>query len=212
MARPAPSATTEAFYARLPGYLRDVDETQEGPDYPLLRYLSLLGDQLDEVIELIDRFDYVGDLDGGTPGDTSDLVDPSTADAGWLPWLAQAVGVELGDESDPARRRVIIAGANDSHAAGSEGAMAAQVRALLTGTGYVSIADHYGTDWTVGVITLTGESSSTTPAEILAAATRAKPAGVVLVHEYGITWDELETSFPTWADLDAAGSWDGLVP
>lgn len=88
--RPDVSATTERLYGSLPAFYRDADEPL---DWPLLRYLSLLGDQLGDLEELVDRIDFVRAEDVGSAGDTSDLVDPATADAAWLPWLAQLVGI-----------------------------------------------------------------------------------------------------------------------
>lgn len=213
MARPDVHPTTLRLYQRLPAYLRDADEAQAGPpDYPLLRYLSLLGDQLGEVEDLVDRMDYRHPFDGGTPGDTSDLVDPATADAAWLPWLAQVASVTLADQATEAARRTLIAGANELHAEGSEGAMRAAIRPLLTDTRYVEVVPNFSGTWAIGIVTLSNESAGTTPAAILAAATPHKPAGASLVHDYGLTWADLEATFPTWDAIDAAGSWNNLAP
>lgn len=90
--RPAVAELTDEWFDSLPGYLRDSDASSE---WPLLRFLSLVGDQAGAVAVLTARADYVAPTDGGVPGDTSDLVDPATADAGWLAWLAQFVGLEI---------------------------------------------------------------------------------------------------------------------
>lgn len=82
---------TDRLYQSLPAFYRDADEQVSGE--PLHGFLSLLGDQADDVETLVDRIDFVRPEDGGVDGDTSDLVDPSAADGGWLPWLAQFVGI-----------------------------------------------------------------------------------------------------------------------
>lgn len=53
MARPTVDAATEAVYRRVPGYVRDDDADL---DYPALRWLSLIGDQLGDLWDLIARF------------------------------------------------------------------------------------------------------------------------------------------------------------
>lgn len=213
MARPTVTVFTERLYGRLPDVYRAADEAQAAGSsgYPLLRYLSLIADQGGEVEELLDRIDYVAAPDGGAPGDTSDLADPATADAAWLPWIAQAAGADLGDLTDPAGRRLVLVAADDTRADGSVRAVRARVAPLLTGARTLYVVPHYGNDWTVALITFAGESAGTTPEAILAAAEEQRPAGVAFVHEYGLTWDDLEAGFPTWSAIDAAGSWNGLT-
>lgn len=210
---PAVGTFTRRLYDRLPELYRAADEAlDDGPDaYPLLRFLALLGDQADELEQLVDRIDRVRPEEGGDPGDTSDLVDPVTADAGWLDWLAQLVAVDLTGVDDVALRRALVGNANANLYDGSEAAIRAQVAPLLTGTQQVTIAPQFGTTWTVAVITLGTESAGTTPEAILEAAGRQKPAGVVLVHDAGLTWAELEANY---ADLDAiaaTGAWHVLT-
>lgn len=203
--RPTVGPTTEALYARLPELYRDADAAQaDGPsNYPLLRYLSLLFDQLDAVTTLLDRFTYTP-LDerqdgpwirygSGTYGDatfgdqdTSDLVDPYTANAAWLPWLAQLVGVDVANLSVTAQRYV-IAHPQDTWAHGTPRAIAAAARAKLTGTGYAAIMPTYqGDPFTIALVTREDETQGVT------------------------TWGELETMAPTWADLMALGDWSNL--
>jgi len=203
MARPVVHAATERLYARLPQLYRDADEAQaDGANgFPLLRFLSLLADQVGAVEDLLARFDAVP---------TSDLVDPASADSGWLTWLAQVAGVDLGDETDVARRRQLIADADDSRSHGSEGAIIANVAPLLTGTKSVRVFALYRHVWRVLVLTRNDEMSATTSAAILAAARRQKPAGVELEHDVGLTWAELEANYPTWTAIEAAGSWGAL--
>lgn len=207
---PDPHPTTRRIYDALPEFYRTADDAQPGPaDLPLLRFLSLLGDQLGEVEDLVDRVDYVTANDGGTPGDTSDLVDPYAADVAWLPWLAQLIGVTLPPAVDDPARRDAIAFASSGWRAGTKAGMADAARSALTGTRYVQIVDHYtGDQWLVEVRTRTTETPD--PAAVLAAiaAKDAKPVGVELVAtNYTTTWALLEAGRPTWADWEAAGSW-----
>lgn len=213
MARPTFSATTERLYGRLPDLYRAADEAQAtGPNgYPLLRYLSTLLDQAGEVEELLDRIDVVTPAEGGDPADTSHLADPTYADASWLPWLAQAAGVDLADVTDTAQRRELIAAADDNRAAGSLAALRASVRPLLTGDRNLLIQTHAGGDpFAVALITYNSETPVTS-AELLAAAERQRPAGVALLHQLGRSWASLEAEFPTWGAIDAAGSWQAIT-
>jgi hypothetical protein len=213
MPRPTVTATTERIYARgIPLFMRDADAAEpSGGGYPLLRFLSLLGDLLDHVEVLRARIDYIDLADGGVPGDTSDLVDPDTADTAWLNWLGQLVGVARGDRT-AVEMRAAITNASSGWRAGSQAAVRAEVQPLLTGTKHLIIADHYTAEWTVALVTLASETAATTAAAILAAAGRTKPAGVTFVHDIGLSWAELEAHYPTWSAVEAAGSWDALVP
>lgn len=212
MALPNVAPATLALYNRLPAYLRAADAEQAEPDYPLLRYLSLLGDQLDEVVTLVDRFDYRHVYEGGEPGDTSDLVDPATADPAWLPWLAQLVGVDLADVTGVPARRELLTNTHALLAHGSDDAIRARVLPLLDGAKYLLVETHYLADpWKILIVTLYNETL-VTPAELLAEAGIEKPAGVELRHTFGIAWDDLEASYPTWSAIEAAGSWHALMP
>lgn len=101
MARPTGlGATTEDFYNRLPGFYRDYDQQQTNADgseeeyYPLLRFISGVGNELGKIYDLVTRFDYENN------GTTSDLVDPVTANDEWIPWLAVLAGVrDAGEET-----------------------------------------------------------------------------------------------------------------
>lgn len=203
--RPTVGEFTELIYGRLPEFYRDADAAQaDGPsNYPLLRYLSCLFDQLDTVSTLTTRFEYVplderddgpwqrfgsGTYGDATYGDqdTSDLTDPYTADAAWLPWLAQLVGVDVANLSVP-DQRYAIAHPEDSWAHGTPRAITAAARAKLTGTKYAVVVPNYRADpFTIGLITREDETEGVT------------------------TWGELETIAPTWAELMALGDWSNL--
>lgn len=206
MARPLVGDFTERLYATFPAFYRDTDEEL---DWPLLRWLSLIGDQAGDVDVLADRIGYLDVNDGGAPGDTSDLVDPTVADAAWLPWLAQLVGVELLPELTEAERRDSIRIAPTGWRAGTKEGIALAASLALIGTKYVEVLDHYGGDpWAIGVRTRADETAD--PADVVASidTLRARPAGYTIVTAfYAASWATLAVHAPTWADWQALGSW-----
>lgn len=211
MNRPVVSDTTERWYAALPEYLRIADETeQSGGGYPLLRYLSLLGDQLDDVQTLYERINYLAPDEGGDVGDTSDLVNANTADASWLRWLSQLMGVDLSSAPTVVNQRDAIASVATGWQAGSKRALAAAAATALTGQRRVQIVDHYGGNpWVIGI--RTEDSETPDVAAMLAAAATAKPAGFLLAHDsYATSWDQLEANLPGWDDGEALGSWTNI--
>lgn len=210
MARPEVLDPTEAVYASLPEVYRDADAAEpSGGGYPLLRYLSLVLDQLDPVTALRRRFTYTpfderaitagedglavratwrrygsGTYGSGTYGelDTADLVDPTRADAGWLPWLGQLLGVRTAGLTVDEQRAALIR-PSAAWARGTSGTIAAELRPYLSGGQYVDTRANYeGAAFTIGVVTKTAES----PADIAArvAALVERPAGFALVHAY----------------------------
>lgn len=68
--------------ARFPLAYVDADDRS---DAPLLRWLSLLWDQVGEVADTGESF-------APDDGSRSALIDPDRADDGWLPWLGQLLG------------------------------------------------------------------------------------------------------------------------
>lgn len=94
MTAPTVAPWTQRWWDRLPELYRAADEAQAaGPNgFPLLRYLSLIGDQAGELEALTDRIKLHRNGDGVW---LSDLGDPETADDAWLPWMAQLVGIDV---------------------------------------------------------------------------------------------------------------------
>lgn len=210
--RPTVGPATEALYARLPELYREADAAQDtGPNnYPLLRFLSGILDQLTPVIELIARLSYVplddryliadgnsfgiappwqrfgdGLLGDDTYGDsdTADLVDPYTANAGWLPWLAQLLGINLAGLAVD-EQRATLANPADAWAHGTPDALKREARRQAGAAAYVDVQAHHGGDpFVIGIITKNDESYGTT------------------------TFAELKEIAPTWADLEALGSY-----
>lgn len=205
--RPTVGPFTEAIYARLPEVYRDADAAQDegSSNYPLLRYLSLLADQLTAVVQLLGRLTYspLDDRDNTDPPwdrygsgmfgddtygdlDTADLVDPFNADAGWLPWLAQLVGVDL-TNLDTTEQRAAIASPSDAWAHGTPPAIAKRVVPNLTGGQYVDVQPHHqGDPFTIAVITKADETAASS------------------------TWAQVQAIAPTWADLEALGDWSNV--
>lgn len=147
--------------------------------------------------------------------DTSDLGDPTTADAAWLPWMAQLVGVDLNPDLTPTQARDAVRYASAGWRAGTRSAVADAARSELTGTKYAAVYDHSisgignGGVWDVLVVTRPTETPD--PNAVLAAivAKGAKPAGVVLHHRsFESTWDTVVAVNPTWADYTE--TWDQI--
>lgn len=172
----AVAGRTQDAYDRLPEHYRDADE---GLDYPLLRYLSTLLDQLAPVDELVERIDY--DRDEGDTG--SDLVDAQGANASWFPWLSQLLGVRI-DGLDVEEQRYALRYPEWAHA--STSALEKAAKRGLTGTQFIQLTPHYGGNpWVIGL----GTKDSQTPTPD--------------------TFAKLQALAPTWGQLEALGSFSG---
>lgn len=203
--RPQVGPATEAVYGGLPELYRDADAAQDtGPsNYPLLRFLALVLDQATPLAEYVARFTYdtlderdntdpawprygTGTLGEGTYGgtDTADLVDPHTADAGWLPWLAQLLGVDAtGLTPEETRDRLVDPSTAWAH--GTPGAITDRVRPALAGGGYVDVVANYqGDPFTIALVTKADDTGTLTPADVEALAEPERPAGFLLPHVY----------------------------
>jgi hypothetical protein len=204
--RPTVTATTERLYERLPEVYRVGDLAQTtGPDgYPLLRYLSLMGDVLGGLEVLLDRLD-------DTEEHPSDLLSATGADAGWLRWLGQLVGVAMPPGLSEEAQREAVATASAGWRAGTSVALEAAARRALRGTRYVRVERHVtpagpGSVWDVTLRVRTSEAESLDAVARAVVDLGAKPAGVRLwVHPFSTPWAVLEAGLPTWAD------WDGLT-
>lgn len=199
---PVVGETTERMYARLPEFYRVADLTQLG-DLPLLRYMSLVGDQASELETIVDRL-------------PTDLADPATADDAWLTWLAQAVGVQLPAGLSEEERRNAVLYSSSGWRAGTKQAIRDAAKPALTGTQYVEVYDHQtdvGAGGEFDVLLVTRGTETADAAEVLATIVRqrAKPAGVKLYHRvYDTSWNTITATYATWNALEAAGSWDRI--
>lgn len=211
MARPTFGDVTEETYAALPELYRNSDAAQpDGPsNYPLLRYLAGILDQLDEVTDLMARFE-AGSLDerGDKPGnefgvtppwerygsgtygagmygdsdaDPADLVDPYYADGAWLPWLAQLVGIELDRSATLEAQRAAIVNASSTWAHATPGAVRAEVAKVLSGERFVEVV-----------------TAGNLPGDRFVAIIRTRRAETTS----SATWGALQAQAPTWGDLN----------
>lgn len=200
---------TRRVYETLPDLYPDADAEQT-PPWPLLRYLSLVGDQLDEVTTILDRINARGVDEGGDGSDSSELFDPAKADVAWLPWLATMTGAETWDGMTDADRRATIAASVDGRRVGTRDRIANRARTALTNPDApVRVKTRDGDRWTIVI----GTPASVTPdkARVLRAAEDQRPAGTVYVWEaYTALWGEVEEAAPTWGHIEKAGSWAAL--
>lgn len=208
---PTYSETTERLYQRLPEVVRRADSTT---GWQLKKYISGMSDQQGEVDTLVDRFDHY------TRHPTSDLVDPETADAAWLRWIGQLVGINTDLYSTVDAQRQALLTAAGGFRAGSLAALVAAVQTQLTGSQYVRVYKNsdasvggIGTKdmWHVLIVTKSGEtpvSSAVVIANVIAQ--NAKPAGVVLsMRQFEAQWDTIESTYTTWNAIEAV-NWDTL--
>lgn len=189
-----------AVWGRLPETYRVLDAPL---GHPLRAYLSLVGDQLTEVGEVVARL--------APETGRSALADPYLADPAWLPWMAQLVGVSLSGAETVAARRAAIAGAGTGWLAGTTAGIVAAVRATLTDPvgGYVAVYRDPADPWLLHIVTKAIQTPD--PGAALAAIGKAgaKPAGVVLDWSaYAITWGALGAL--DWDTIESLGSWDAV--
>lgn len=245
MTEPIYSVTTERTYARLPEFYRVLDAQQ---DYALKKYLSAICDALYEVELTVARIEYIKPEDsadyedardeystyerpdgienpeyGFAPiGQTSDLLDPRTADDEWIPFIGQLIGANLSNIYDPDARRFAVANNYLGFRAGSRESLIAAAQSVLTGDKYVRVYPHRdgaegsiaseGTEWDVLIITKPEETPTGTLVVDTIVAKGAKPAGVALHHLlYSATWAAIESMFPTWDAIETLGNTWGNI-
>lgn len=208
-------ACVDQLWLKLPDFYRTADP-QQNPPYPLLVYTRAASQGLCRVEQLYDRIDYRSPENGGPVHSTSDLVDPQTADAAWLPWLAQLIGDDmrhLGVFPSEADQRNAISHATSGWQAGSTQSLADAVSALLQGQRQVTVVPRYGGDPHTILLFSFEDETPVGYAEILQTIEDAdvKPAGIKIVVEIrlGASYDQLRQYWAqspyndvTYNDLD----------
>lgn len=165
MAEPTYTPTTERLYLKVPEFYRVLDAQN---DWHFKKYISAIGDQLDEIetlvarleyIPLEDRANYYASLDefntysrpaglettefGYEPiGETSDLLDARTSDYDWLPYIAQLIGADISGLTTESERRDAIIYNYLGFRAGSREALEDAAKRVLTGDKYVRVYPH----------------------------------------------------------------------
>lgn len=225
-AQPAVTQVTRDLYEALPELYRDADAAQAaGPsNYPLLRFLAGIFDQLQAAVNIVDRVEFVpldelaatladprfgvglpwsrptigGTYGSGTYGsgaygpnvntepiieNGSDLVTANDADAAWLLWLAQLLGVDLPDNATVPEQRALLADPAATWAHGAPPAIRAAAEAVLPPGTIVNVIAHYG-----GPVFTIGVTSDADPGQ------QTK------------TWAGLKSVAPTWVALEDIGS------
>lgn len=225
------------IFDRLPQAYRVADANG---GYPLRLYLDAVTTRLGDIQVVIDRItgqrpvgpvspepwslhpEAIADYRANRVLRISELGDPLTADAAWLPWLVQLVGGTLDPAASVTEQRDTIRYATSGWKAGTRRSIENAARSALIGSQYAKVLPHTlddgnaGTEWDVVVMTRSSETPDV--GAVLGAVLRkgVKPAGVVLRHRpYEATWDQLEARRPTWdlweADDKGVVTWDRLA-
>jgi hypothetical protein len=195
---PSVSQRTLDLYAQLPQYQRDADPTY---GFPLLRYLSLLGDQ--------------SELTRSYLTNPAQLVDPTIAPYTVLPWLAMMLGVDytLYPDTDGLRTdlRAAIAGAGGARRPGSDAAILNAVQPLLSGSRIAFIDMKNPAGFTFRVNVYDAQAGEQTQLQrVLDAVTPAGLQASINVIP-GQTWGDVEDAGWTWGQIEDAGqTWDDL--
>jgi len=236
-ARPAVNVVATRIFDRLPEAYQVFDANA---GYPFLLYIDALSSRLGDIDTVIERIrgqrpvgpatpepwslhpDYLDAYRDNRVYRTSDLGDPLTADAAWLPWLVQFVGGELDPAASVAEQRDTIRYATSGWMAGTRQTIEYAARSVLSGTQYARVIVHQlasgapGGPWDVVILTRATETPS--PQAVLDAIARkgVKPAGVVLHHrQIEASWNVLEALRPTWSqwETDTSGivTWNEIA-
>lgn len=161
MSTPIYDDTTERLYAAMPDHYLQADPQQ---GYALKKLLRSIGAQLDQVETLVDRFTYDSPEDNvPNAHSTSDLINPLTADAKWLTWLAQIYGTRI--KGRPERFRQEMAQGSNGFRGGTRAAMVAAAQTALIGNKFCVIYPHStdagpgtGGEWDMLVVTQDSET------------------------------------------------------
>lgn len=195
--------------------------------YPLRLYIEAVTARLGDVQVVIDRItgqrpvgpaspepwslhpDMVEDYRANRVMRISELGDPLTADAAWLPWLVQLVGGTLDPAASVAEQRDTVRYATSGWKAGTRDSIQNAARSALIGSQYAKVIPHQLADGNPGqwydVVVVTRSSETPDVSAVLGAVLRkgVKPAGVVLRHRpVGTTWNQIEALRPTWDDWE----------
>jgi len=200
MAKPVLASFAQALYDSM----TPMQYAEASYDYALAKLLSGIGEAFQQVE------DYGRDQ-GDTPG-WAFMLDPDTCPPEALGWLAQFVGVVLQPGLSEADQRARIK-ATDGWNRGTVGAIKGAAAQYLTGNKTVTLRERDGDPYFLTVITYTSQTPN--PAQVLAAVTAQKPAGLVLTHnvtpgqdyrnirDSGMTYAALRSKYATYNGLRA---------
>ena len=185
-----PNPVTDRWYDMLPETYRAADEqdTSTADGWPLYAYMDAACSVLVTPTGIADRI-----ADG-------DLTDPSLADDGWVPWLAQAVGV---NEITVAAMRTALANIISAAALGSRDYVRVLTQGFLIDTRDCEVTAV--PPWGIRVRVRASEISpsvggDTTGLTAALYATGKVPAGFALqVTTMQQTWGQVQSALPTWA-------------
>lgn len=195
---PAIPLAGDQWFSELPEMYRvaDAADTSTANGYPLRAYLRANGDGVDQAMYITDRMA------------AGEFTDPTAADDGWIPWLAQAAGVKA--RPSLTETRALIASKRVAAQPGTPAAILALTRTWLTGTQVCDLVPS-GTPFTMELRVRSDQipNGDTNALKALLLASGLLPAGFTLVIGVGSpTWTAVDTTTTgTWAGADLMDPW-----
>jgi len=197
--------------AMLPDVIHDVDAESTNPTRPVAKFFHSLSADMSRVVDTYlymqnNSVDEIGHSNANIPGSPyyrlrrGELFDVEIMPPEYLDYAAMLAGTrllpnifvngeEIHDTDEFDFRRWQASTRSYGHRAGSQGAIRAAVKTVLTGSKFVILTPVLnGNPFLIGIKTLLSETPSVAAAgvesaEVLAAAEPARPAGFVFSHE-----------------------------
>lgn len=167
---------------------------------PLLRFVQAWTHGL-AAIDAVVR----DNVETGVPGYGS-VMDPRTAPAAWLPWLAQFVGTRLSPSDSPTEQRHRIENVEGLRRGSAQTIRSAAER-TLTGSKYLVINErHLGSAYRLAIRTLASETPD--PDTVRRDLMAQKPAGIVLNYQAisTITYGDIAATKSSYAEVKSSYS------
>lgn len=234
MTEPTFSETAERMYSVLPEHYRREDQHQ---DYQLKLWVSAMFDELGDVNTVLERLDFDALKAQTDHHETSELVDPENADAAWLPWIGQLLGIKItGNETVEQQRAKLHTRWHTGFADGNIHSMMDAASFALVGDKYVNVYPRStaapdgigtGTMWDMLIVTKESETLETlvppawtyngTPGVWFYMLNSLDPATPALIERVGFFLDRAmrvvtPTDYHVNFGMSATGPVESLIP